>query len=99
MKVPLKGVIADLDARITALEHEIAAVLKQQAWTESALLPGTHRVDTAGERDTGTIRRTSTVANNATTCMIGVSSELAQGCSPRQEVCHVVAPPSRLPRA
>ncbi|MDP9309331.1 MAG: hypothetical protein M3R24_00290, partial [Chloroflexota bacterium] len=42
--------------------------------------------DTAGERDTGTIRRTSTVANNATTCMIGVSSELAQGCSPRQEV-------------
>ncbi len=45
VKVPLKGVIADLDARITALEHEIAAVLKQQAWTESALLPGTHRVN------------------------------------------------------
>ncbi len=38
VKAHLDGVIADLDARITALEREIAEVLKQQAWAQSAML-------------------------------------------------------------
>ena len=38
VKVHVDGVIADVDERSTALEREIAAVLKQQAWAESALL-------------------------------------------------------------
>jgi transposase len=34
----LEDLIADLDRRIATLEHEIAEVLAQQAWAESALL-------------------------------------------------------------
>lgn len=38
VKDQLEAVIADLDARIKHLEHEIHTVLQQSAWAESALL-------------------------------------------------------------
>lgn len=38
VKLQLDGIIADLDARIVTLEREIAEVLKQQAWAQSAML-------------------------------------------------------------
>jgi transposase len=38
VKAQLDAVIADLDTRIATLEHEIAAVLRDQAWAESATL-------------------------------------------------------------
>ncbi len=38
VKDQLEAVIMDLDERIATLEQEIQAVLKQSAWTESALL-------------------------------------------------------------
>lgn len=38
VKAQLDAVIADLDTRIQTLEQEIAVVLREQAWAESALL-------------------------------------------------------------
>ncbi len=38
VKAQLEAVIADVDGRITTLEHEIQAVLQQSAWAESAVL-------------------------------------------------------------
>jgi transposase len=38
VKAQLDAVIADLDTRIRTLEQEIAVVLREQAWAESAIL-------------------------------------------------------------
>ncbi len=38
VQLQLDGIIADLDARIVTLEHEIVHVLRDHAWAESALL-------------------------------------------------------------